>query len=78
MAEFFGLCELTHTSGSPLVVRGGGAIVGWTQVIMPTVKQLGISIAIAMAIVGAGAFGISAYRTQRRTGPHRSLHARKD
>ena len=32
-----------------------------TEVIMPTVKQLaGIAIAIAVAIVGAGAFGISA------------------
>jgi hypothetical protein len=31
------------------------------EVIMPTVKRLvGIAIAIAMAIVGAGAFGISA------------------
>jgi hypothetical protein len=35
-------------------------IVGRTEVIMPTVKQLGISIASAMAIVGAGAFCISA------------------
>jgi hypothetical protein len=37
------------------------AIVGRTEVIMPTVKRLvGIAIAIATAIVGAGAFGISA------------------
>jgi hypothetical protein len=37
------------------------AIVGRTEVIMPTVKHVvAIAIAIAMAIVGAGAFGISA------------------
>ena len=36
-------------------------IIGRTEVIMPTVKQLiGIAIAIAMGIAGAGAFGISA------------------
>ena len=53
------------------VVRGGRAsrretlgravIVGWAEVITLTVKQLvEIVIAIAIAIVGAGAFGISA------------------
>jgi hypothetical protein len=36
-------------------------IVGRTEVIMPTVKQmLGIATAIALGIVGAGAVGISA------------------
>jgi hypothetical protein len=42
-------------------LRGGGAIVRRTEVIMPTVKQLVvIAVAIAMAIVGASAFGIGA------------------
>ena len=37
------------------------AIVGPTEVIMPTVKQvLGIATAIALGIMGAGAVGISA------------------
>jgi hypothetical protein len=37
------------------------AIVGRTEVIMPTVKQvLGIATAIALGIMGAGAVGISA------------------
>ena len=37
------------------------AIVGRTEVIMPTVKQvLGIVTAIALGIIGAGAVGISA------------------
>jgi len=37
------------------------AIVGRTEVIMPTVKQvLGIVTAIALGIVGAGAVGVSA------------------
>ena len=40
---------------------GRAVIVGWTEVTMPTVKQLvGIAIAIAMAFVSASAFGISA------------------
>ena len=37
------------------------AIVGRTEVIMPTVKQvLGIVTAIALGIIGAGAVGVSA------------------
>ncbi len=59
-----------RSDGVP-VVRGGRAsrretlgravIIGWTEVITPTAKQLvGIVLAIAIAIVGAGAFGISA------------------
>jgi hypothetical protein len=37
------------------------AIVGWTEVIMPTVKHLvAIAIAVAVAFVGASAVGIGA------------------
>jgi hypothetical protein len=58
---FIGLCELTHVQYAAFVVRGGVAIVRRTEVIMPTVKQLVvIAVAIAMAIVGASAFGIGA------------------
>lgn len=40
---------------------GRAAIVGWAEVITPTAKQLvGIVLAIAIAFVSAGAFGISA------------------
>ena len=57
MPEFFGLCKLTHIQCSSLIVRGGGdrRPDGGDHA---HVKQLGMSIAIAMAIVGAGAFGI--------------------
>ena len=53
--------------------------IGGTEVIMPTVKQLlGIAVAIAMGIVGAGAFGISAVEhsaTQVRTNRFTPLKA---
>jgi hypothetical protein len=53
-------------------------IVGRTEVIMPTVKQmLGIATAIALGIVGAGAVGISASVNSATQGPHEPLHAFK-
>ena len=59
MPELFGLRALIHIRCSELGVRDGMAI--RVEVIMPTVKQLAaIAIAIAMAIVAASAFGISA------------------
>jgi hypothetical protein len=54
------------------------AIVGRTEVIMPTVKQvLGIATAIALGIMAAGAVGISAIDNSATQAPHQSLHAFK-
>jgi hypothetical protein len=50
------------------------AIVGRTEVIMPTVKQvLGIATAIALGIVGAGAVGIGAIDNSATQGPTKRL-----
>ena len=46
------------------------AIVGRTEVIMPTVKQvLGIATAVALGIMGAGAVGISAIDSSATQAP---------
>jgi hypothetical protein len=55
-------------------------IVGRMEVIMPTVKQLvTIAIAIAAAIVGAGAVGITAIeQTATQVAPHRFTPSKAD
>jgi hypothetical protein len=59
MPELFGLCGPIHIRCSELAVRGGYGDPDGGD--LPTVKHLvAIAIAIAMAIVGASAFGISA------------------
>jgi hypothetical protein len=76
--KLFGLGALIHILYSELAVRGGMAI--RVEVIMPTVKQLAaIAIAIAMAIVGASALGISsADHSATRVGASRITPAKAD
>jgi hypothetical protein len=54
---------------------GRAVIVGWTEVITPTAKQLvGIVLAIAIAIVSASAFGINAAEHSATQVPTKQLH----
>ena len=60
LSNFLALCEVNHVRYSGWGLRVVGDL-DQTEVNMPTVKQLGvIAIAIALALVGATAVGISA------------------